>query len=96
MQSKLHNTAYTTQDTERRHNMNELTVIDRGEVVAQNSFTTELFSRWTSFIDAKPKTIETYTKALRQLFSYFSLNGIRQPQREDIIAFREELTQWKH
>lgn len=91
MQSKLHNTTYTTQNIERRHNMNELTVIDRGEVVAQNSFTTELFSRWTSFIDAKPKTIETYTRNIRPFIYFLAENGIRNPAREDIIAFRESM-----
>lgn len=91
MQSKLHNTVYTIEDIERRQGMNELTVIDRGEVVAQNTFTTELFSRWTSFIDAKPKTIETYTRNIRPFIYFLSDNGIRNPQREDIIAFRESM-----
>ena len=71
--------------------MNELTVIDRGEVVAKNSFTTELFSRWTSFIDAKPKTIETYTRNIRQFIYFLQDNNIKNPTRADIIAFRESM-----
>ena len=71
--------------------MNELTVIDRGEVVTQNTFTTELFSRWTSFIDAKPKTIETYTRNIRPFIYFLADNGIKNPAREDIIAFRESM-----
>jgi len=73
--------------------MNEIIVSDRsrGAMTAQKALTADLFSRFVSYIDGKEKTVETYTKALRQLFNYFSLNGITQPTREDVIAFREEL-----
>jgi len=54
-------------------------------------FGSELLSRFIAYLDSSAKTVETYTRALRQLFNYFSLNGITQPQREDIIAFRDEL-----
>ena len=72
-------------------NMNELATIKASGIAAQPSITAGLFERFIAYIDAQPKTIETYTKALRQLFNYFSLNGITHPQREDIIAFREDL-----
>lgn len=55
------------------------------------AISTELFYRFISYLDAKPKTVETYTRALRQLFKYFSFNGITHPQRDDIISFREDL-----
>ena len=55
--------------------------------------TEELFFKFASFIDAKPKTIATYTRALRQFFRFLSLRGIRQPTREDVMTFREELRQ---
>ena len=71
--------------------MNALIATQSGSIVEQQEIGAELFTRFIVYLDTTPKTIETYTKALRQLFSYFSLNGIRQPQREDIIAFREEL-----
>ncbi len=71
--------------------MNSLQAIQAGGIVAQQTIGEELFNRFISYLDTAPKTVETYTKALRQLFSYFSLNGITQPQREDIIAFRDEL-----
>jgi len=54
-------------------------------------FGSELLSRFIAYLDSSAKTVETYTRALRQLFNYFALNGITQPQREDIIAFRDEL-----
>lgn len=52
---------------------------------------TELFTRWIRFIDAKPKTVQTYTRAIRQFVSYLSKNGISNPTRADIIAYRDSL-----
>lgn len=72
--------------------MNELQVIDnRADIVAQQTIDITLFERFIAYLDSSQKTIETYTKAIRQLFNYFSLNGITRPTREDIIAFRDEL-----
>lgn len=71
--------------------MSALTTRQGSQITARAELTPDLFLRFVSYIDAQPKTIETYKKALRQLFNYLSLNGIQQPQREDIIAFREEL-----
>ena len=71
--------------------MNELTVMNKAELTARQELNGELFSRWTSYIDASPKTIDTYSKAIKQFFIYLQENGIRQPQREDIVAYREYL-----
>lgn len=71
--------------------MNQITVVQPSGIVAQPEIRAELFNRFIAYLDAKPKTVQTYTRALKQLYSYFSLNGITQPQREDIVAFREEL-----
>ena len=71
--------------------MNELQAIQGTGMIAQQNITDGLYAGFTAYIDASPKTVDTYTKALRQLFNYFSINGLSCPQREDIIAFREEL-----
>ena len=72
--------------------MNDITVANKSDItVAQPTIRAELMNAFIEYLDAKPKTVQTYTRALRQLYGYFSLNGIAQPQREDIIAFREEL-----
>ena len=71
--------------------MGGLVLAQSKEITDQQGIGAELFTRFIAYLDATPKTIETYTKAIRQLFNYFSLNGIRRPQREDIIAFKEEL-----
>ena len=73
--------------------MNELQRIPRAEnsVSVVNALDYEAFERYISYLDASPKTVETYTKALRQFFKYLSVHGIRQPKREDVIAFRDDL-----
>lgn len=72
--------------------MNELTTLQQNTAIAERQTVgAELFNRYIDFLDSSPKTVETYTRALRQLFSYFSLNGITQPTRADILAFRDEL-----
>ncbi len=73
--------------------MNELTVIDNRALAEQQTLSVELFSRWTSYIDASPKTIDTYSKAIKQFFLYLSDNGINRPKREDIVAYRDYLKQ---
>lgn len=70
--------------------MNEVAILERKEILTQ-SISAELFSRWTSYIDAKPKTVETYTRAIRQFITYLQANGISQPQRSDILAYRDSL-----
>lgn len=70
---------------------NALIVQQAGTLGAAQSFNGDLFDRWIAYIDAKPKTIETYTRAIRQ-FSYFlQANGISQPTRDHIIAYRDTL-----
>ena len=72
--------------------MNELITLQENRALAAQAELTEgLFYRWTSYIDASPKTIETYSKAIKQFLLYLSENGIRQPQREDIVAYRDFL-----
>ena len=69
----------------------DLTVKSAGTLAAGRSLSADLYSRYIAYLDASPKTVETYTQALRQLFSYLSLNGITQPGREDLLAFRDDL-----
>jgi len=52
---------------------------------------TDLYQRFINYIDAKPKTVETYTKALHRLFGYFASHHIKEPQRSDILAYKEHL-----
>lgn len=71
--------------------MSELITVSGGAVQTQAALSEELYLRFVSFIDAKPATVATYTRALRQMFKYFAEEGITRPQREDIISYRESL-----
>ena len=70
--------------------MSELIRVQDTAVTAQE-LTEETYKRFVSFLDVKEKSTETYTRNLRQMFNYFAENGIRNPQREDIISYRESL-----
>lgn len=76
--------------------MSEMIVRENGTLQATRALTEEMYIRFVAYLDAKPKTVETYTRAIRQFFSYLSLNGITHPQREDILAFRDELKESGH
>lgn len=72
--------------------MSEIIRVEGGEIrAAQPALTEETYLRFVSFIDVKEKSVQTYTRALRQMFRYFAENGIRNPEREDIISYRESL-----
>ncbi|MCE2172110.1 tyrosine-type recombinase/integrase [Streptococcus thermophilus] len=75
--------------------MNELQQIQQqrqnNSLDAVRTFDFNTFDRFINYLDASPKTVETYKKALRQFFKYLAINGIRQPQREDVLAFRDDL-----
>ena len=76
--------------------MSELIRTEQAELTSQQGLDEEMYRRFVAFIDAKPKTIETYTKALRKFFSFLGEHNINRPSREDIIAYREELKATNH
>ena len=71
--------------------MESLAVMNSNGALTQQTLTADLFSRWTSYIDASPKTVDTYTKAIKQFFLYLRAAVITQPKREDIVAYRDYL-----
>jgi integrase/recombinase XerC len=71
--------------------MRELTVRNTNQLQTLQAFDTASFYRWTSFIDASRKTIDTYNRAIKQFAFYLASKGIINPTREDILNYREEL-----
>lgn len=53
--------------------------------------TTELFERWSLYIDGAERTKQTYTANIRRFAEWLSMNGIRHPERADILRYRDEL-----
>ena len=63
-----------------------------GGTITAATIAPELFARWTTFIEAKPKTVATYTRAIRQFARYLAAEGITRPSRETIVSYRDSLT----
>lgn len=70
--------------------MNSLAVVNAGNVQPQ-AVTGSLFTGFIAYLDASPKTVETYTKSLKAFFRWIAERGITQPQFMDIKAYRDEL-----
>ena len=60
------------------------------EVAAVNN---SLADRWLSYLDAKPATVETYQRGIKQFMVFLSRHGISNPTREDVVSFRDEIAQ---
>lgn len=74
--------------------MNELT-ITQSNAIARRATLDELSSRWISFVDAAPRTVDTYTKNIRRFLAYLAENGItltrETAKREIVVAYRDYL-----
>ena len=81
-------------DAQERGNMN-LVKFEHCNLVSKIE-SENLISRYIAFVDVAKKSAETYAKAIKQLIIYLRLRSIEEPQREDIISFREELKATNH
>ena len=81
-------------DAQERGNMN-LVKFEHCNLVSKIE-SENLISRYIAFVDVAKKSAETYAKAIKQLIIYLRLRSIEEPQREDIISFREELRATNH
>ena len=68
-----------------------ITVETTAVVGTKNFFAADLVNRWLSFAGVSEKSAATYATALKQLAKYFCVNGITNPRREDLEAWRDEL-----
>lgn len=58
----------------------------------QQTLTPELFTSFVNWIDRSPKTTRTYIVNLRQFVAWLHFARIQQPQRQDIISYRDYLS----
>lgn len=63
----------------------------RENTALQTGNITTWYDRFIKDLEASPKTVETYTRAIRQFIKYLAERGITQPSKEDLKAFREDL-----
>lgn len=72
--------------------MNTLVRVEGSNALqAPQEITEDLYNRFINYIDASQKTVETYTRAIRQFAKYMAENGISRPVREDVLTYREWL-----
>lgn len=73
--------------------MEALAVINQQAAITPGQeITTALFNDFVRFIDRSEKTTRTYLTNLRQFMAWLKYRAIRQPQRQDIIQYREWLS----
>lgn len=51
----------------------------------------DLFNRWIAFVDAKPQTVATYTRSIKQFAEYLQQKQITTPTRETVMSYRDDL-----
>lgn len=68
----------------------EVTTFSHG-ILPTQSVTVTLVAQWERFIDAAPRTIETYTKNTRQFMLYLHQEGIDRPTRQTVLDFKRKL-----
>jgi integrase/recombinase XerD len=69
------------------------------QIVSHNaapSVSADMVNSFITFLQAAPKTAETYTRALKQFFSYMTEQQITQPSKADIIRYCQHLKARQH
>lgn len=59
--------------------------------LAVSTLSVDLLNDFFAYLDVAPKTLQAYQKSLRQVFRYFSEQGISRPCQQDIINFKRGL-----
>lgn len=71
--------------------MDAKTVAAYNSMMGERKITKELFNEWLRYIDVRPKTVQTYTRAIKQFLLWMTENDISRPARDDVITYRDEL-----
>lgn len=63
------------------------------DIITNSSQTikTELFTRWTNYMDVSNSSITTYNNKIKIFINYLQSKGITNPTRQDILSFKKEL-----
>lgn len=71
--------------------MNNLVIANNNQIQNKQEIQAELFNKFIAYLDTSKNTVKTYTTGLKQFFNYLAINGIKNPDRQDVIAYRDEL-----
>jgi len=72
--------------------MDEIITVNTDTSIQTTCINEALYERWIKYIDATPKTVSTYQRALKQFFLYLQAEGVSNPTRETVVAYKEELS----
>lgn len=70
--------------------MNQL-MTQQTAIMQSDAIDASTFTNWVDYIDAKPTTVNDYTRSVKQFAKYLQAKGIDKPTRADVVAYREEL-----
>ncbi len=71
--------------------MNALIIKDNNEIQSKFNMNENILNDFLAFLDAKPRTAETYYKNLKSFWNYVADNQIKEPTRIDIVNYRHSL-----
>lgn len=77
------------------HNNTTLAILPAAQTIQsanKPAFNTSLFDRFIDYTDRKETTIKGYFTCIRQFIKWLEYNGITQPERENIKAYRDHLS----
>ena len=60
--------------TQRGQEMQAIAVINSTDIVEAAGVTSSMLDKWIAYLDATPKTVETYTRAIRQFYFFLQAN----------------------
>lgn len=76
--------------------MEAIQLYQSAAIEEQQRLTAEAYAAYIKYLDTSEKTVQTYTRAIRQFFNYCRERNINQPQRADVLAFRDNLKATGH
>lgn len=76
--------------------MQSLTVYNSTEVLQQAANIQTLLDKFVAYIDVKDITVKSYGVCLRCFMDWLKDNNIRQPQRADIMSYKQYLSEPHH
>lgn len=66
-------------------------IVNNNNSIQSQTIGADLFSNWVNYLDRSDKTVQTYTRAIKQFLDYLQENGIAQPTRQDVIDYKNSL-----
>ena len=71
--------------------MADIVIVENNTGIRQTGIDETMFYKWIAYLDASEKTQATYTRAIRQFIGYLQAEGISNPTRDTIVAYKEHI-----